>query len=62
MTGEDKEKITELVSKLFEAAGPVMTKKQAAESAKAQAEAQPAPAEGQTVDASFTEVDPSEKK
>ena len=60
ITGEDKTKIEESVSKLFEAAGPVMTKKQAAESAKT---AQPEqPASEQTVDASFTEVDAADKK
>ena len=57
--GEDTEAIKESVQKLFEAAGPVMTKKQAAESAKAE---QPAQATEQTVDASFTEVDKEEKK
>jgi molecular chaperone DnaK len=59
--GEDTEAIKESVQKLFESAGPVMTKKQAADSAKAQADAQPQPTE-QTVDASFTEVDKEEKK
>jgi len=59
--GEDAEAIKESVQKLFEAAGPIMTKKQAAESAKSQAEAQPQPAE-QTVDASFTEVDKDSKE
>jgi molecular chaperone DnaK len=60
--GEDAEAIKESVQKLFEAAGPVMTKKQAAESAKAQAEAQPAQSGEQTVDASFTEVDKDSKE
>jgi molecular chaperone DnaK len=59
ITGEDKTKIEESVSKLFETAGPVMTKKQAAESAKT---AQPEQASEQTVDASFTEVDAADKK
>jgi len=58
--GEDTEAINQSVQKLFEAAGPVMTKKQAAESAKAQANAQQ-PSE-ETVDASFKEVNPTEKK
>jgi molecular chaperone DnaK len=59
MTSDDKEKINETVSKLFEAAGPVMSKKQQAESA-AQNPTQP---QGeQTVNAEFKEVDPSEKK
>jgi molecular chaperone DnaK len=59
--GEDVEVIKDATQKLFEAAGPIMTKKQAAESAKTQADAQPA-AEGQTVDASFTEVDKDSKE
>jgi molecular chaperone DnaK len=56
--GEDIEKINEAVSKLFESAGPVMAKKQAAEQAKSNADA----SGEQTVDASFKEVDPTEKK
>jgi molecular chaperone DnaK len=56
--GEDVEKINEAVSKLFESAGPVMAKKQAAEQAKSNADA----SGEQTVDASFKEVDPTEKK
>ena len=57
--GTDKEAINEAVSKLFESAGPVMAKKQAAE----QAKSSPAQPQGeQTVDAEFKEVDPSEKK
>jgi molecular chaperone DnaK len=51
--GEDVTAINEAVQKLFESAGPVMTKKQAAESAK---QAQEAKGE-QTVDAEFKEVD-----
>ena len=63
MKGEDTEAIQKSVTALFEAANPLFTKKQEAESAKAQAQAQPEqPAEGQTVDASFTEVDKEEKK
>jgi molecular chaperone DnaK len=50
--GEDPEEINKSVQSLFEAAGPVFAKKQAAESA-----AQAQPAGEQTVDASFTEVD-----
>jgi molecular chaperone DnaK len=50
--GEDTEAIKQSVEKLFESAGPVMAKKQAAETAKAQQ-----PQGEQTVDASFTEVD-----
>jgi molecular chaperone DnaK len=58
--GDDAEAIKESVQKLFEASGPIMTKKQAAESAaQAQPEAQPAE---QTVDASFTEVDKESKE
>ena len=58
--GEDKDAIQTSVEAFFNAAGPVMAKKQAAESAPAQTEsAQPAE---QTVDASFTEVDKEEKK
>ena len=58
--GEDKDAIQSSVEKFFEAAGPVMAKKQAADSA---AQAQPTDtAEGQTVDASFTEVDSSKKE
>jgi molecular chaperone DnaK len=56
--GESKEAITEATSKFFDAAGPVMAKKQAAEKA-----AQSPAAEGeQTVDAEFKEVDPADKK
>jgi molecular chaperone DnaK len=60
--GEDKEAIDKSVNSFFEAAGPVMTKKQAAESAKAEAEKQAAEKGEQTVDASFTEVNDSDKK
>jgi molecular chaperone DnaK len=58
--GEDKEAIDKSVNTFFEAAGPVMTKKQAAESTTDETPAQPA--QEQTVDASFTEVDKEEKK
>jgi molecular chaperone DnaK len=58
--GEDKEAIDKSVQSFFEAAGPVMTKKQAAESTTAETPAQPA--EGQTVDAAFTEVDKDSKE
>ena len=58
MKGDDKEAINTALTKLFESASPVMTKKQSAEQSK-QEEA----AKGeQTVDASFTEVDTEEKK
>ena len=57
LAGEDVEAINNSMSKLFESAGPILTKKQAAESAQATADSQPAqPAEGQTVDAAFKEV------
>ena len=58
MNGDDKEKINEAVSKLFEAAGPVMLKKQAAESAKSN----PTTEGEQSVDAEFKEVDQESKK
>jgi molecular chaperone DnaK len=58
LNGEDVEKINETASKLFESAGPVMSKKQAAESA---AQSQPTQGE-QTVNAEFKEVDQEEKK
>jgi molecular chaperone DnaK len=57
--GEDAEAIQKSVESFFESAGPVMAKKQAAESTTAETPAQPAE---QTVDASFTEVDKEEKK
>ena len=57
--GEDKDAIQKSVESFFEAAGPVMAKKQAAESTTAEAPAQPAE---QTVDASFTEVDKDSKE
>jgi len=60
--GEDPEAIQKSLQSLFEAAGPVMTKKQAAESAKAEAEKKAEASGEQTVDASFTEVDKEEKK
>ena len=58
LTSDDKEKINEAVSKLFEAAGPVMTKKQAAESA----QSNPTAEGEQTVNAEFKEVDQENKK
>jgi molecular chaperone DnaK len=60
--GEDPEAIQKSLQSLFEAAGPVMAKKQAAESAKAETDKQAAEKGEQTVDASFTEVDKEEKK
>ena len=59
MKGEEVEKINEAISKLFESAGPVMTKKQAAEAAKTAPQTEGGET---TVDAAFTEVDPTEKK
>jgi molecular chaperone DnaK len=56
--GEDVETIQKSVSTLFESAAPLFTKKQQAEQAK-QAHAETGE---QTVDASFTEVDPTDKK
>jgi len=56
--GEDAETIQKSVSTLFESAAPLFTKKQQAEQAK-QAQAETGE---QTVDASFTEVDPTDKK
>jgi molecular chaperone DnaK len=57
--GEDVEAITKSLTAFFEAAGPVMSKKQAAEQAK---NAPQTEGGEQTVDAAFTEVDPTEKK
>lgn len=57
--GEDVEAIQKATTAFFEAAGPVFAKKQAAEQAKNNPESQTGE---QTVDASFTEVDPTEKK
>ena len=58
MAGEDAEAIQKANQTLFEKASPVMTAKQNAEKAKAEE----AEKKGDTVDASFTEVDPTEKK
>jgi molecular chaperone DnaK len=60
--GEDLEVIKETTQKLYEAMGPVMTKKQAADAAKAEEAKKAAESGEQTVDASFTEVDKEEKK
>jgi molecular chaperone DnaK len=59
--GDDTEAIKESVQKFYEAAGPVMAKKQAAESTTNDTSATQ-PAGEQTVDASFTEVDDSKKE
>ena len=57
--GEDVEAITKSLTAFFESAAPVMSKKQAAEQAK---NAPQTEGGEQTVDAAFTEVDPTEKK
>ena len=56
--GEDPEAIQKSVEAFFNAAGPVMTKKQEAEKAKTEETEK----KGETVDASFTEVDKTETK
>ena len=56
IAGEDIEAINSSMSKLFESAGPILTKKQAAETAQATDTTGAQPAEGQTVDAAFKEV------
>jgi molecular chaperone DnaK len=53
--GDDVEKITEELNKVFPAMKTLLEKKQAAEQAKAQAEAQPMPTQDDVVDATFTE-------
>ena len=57
--GEDVEAINNSITAFFEAAGPVIAKKQAAEQAK---NAPQTESGEQTVDAAFTEVDPADKK
>jgi molecular chaperone DnaK len=59
VAGEDVEAITTSLTAFFEAANPVMSKKQAAEQAK---NAPQTEGGEQTVDAAFTEVDPADKK
>jgi molecular chaperone DnaK len=59
VSGEDVEAITTSMTAFFEAAGPVMAKKQAAEQAK---NAPQTESGEQTVDAAFTEVDITNKK
>ena len=54
--GDDAEKITEEVNKVFPAMKSLLEKKQAAEQAKAQAEAPQQPAQDDVVDAEFTET------
>ena len=58
MTGDDKEKINEALTKLFETSAPITAKRQAAEQAK---QAQPTEGE-QTVNAEFKEVDDTDTK
>jgi molecular chaperone DnaK len=53
--GDDAEKITEELTKVFPAMKTLLEKKQAAEQAKAQAEAPQQPAQDDVVDATFTE-------
>jgi molecular chaperone DnaK len=53
--GEDAEKITEELTKVYPAMKTLLEKKQAAEQAKAQAEAPQQPADDNVVDATFTE-------
>jgi molecular chaperone DnaK len=53
--GDDKEKITEALTKVFPAMKSLLEKKQAKEQAKAQAEAPQQPAQDDVVDATFTE-------
>ena len=53
--GDDAEKITEELNKVFPAMKTLLEKKQAAEQAKAQAEAPSQPAQDDVVDATFTE-------
>ena len=59
VSGEDVEAITNSMTAFFEAAGPVMAKKQAAEQAKNAPQAESGET---TVDAAFTEVDITDKK
>ena len=59
IAGEDPEAIQNSLTAFFEAAGPVIAKKQAAEQAK---NAPQTESSEQTVDAAFTEVDPTDKK
>jgi molecular chaperone DnaK len=59
ISGEDVEAITTSMTAFFEAAGPVMSKKQAAEQAKNAPQAESGET---TVDAAFTEVDITDKK
>jgi molecular chaperone DnaK len=53
--GDDAEKITEELNKVFPAMKTLLEKKQAKEQAAAQAEAQPQPAQEDVVDATFEE-------
>jgi molecular chaperone DnaK len=53
--GDDKEKITEALNKVFPAMKTLLEKRQAKDQATAQAEAQPMPGQDDVVDATFTE-------
>ena len=54
--GDDKDKITEELNKIYPAMKTLMDKKQAAEKAKADSEAQPADQQEDIIDAEFTET------
>jgi molecular chaperone DnaK len=53
--GDDKEKITEALNKIFPAMKTLLEKRQAKDQAKAQADAGPMPGQDDVVDATFTE-------
>jgi molecular chaperone DnaK len=53
--GDDKEKITEALNKVFPAMKTLLEKRQAKDQAKAQADAGPMPGQDDVVDATFTE-------
>jgi molecular chaperone DnaK len=54
--GDDKEKITEELNKIYPAMKTLLDKKQAKEQAKAQSEANPGTQQEEVVDAEFTET------
>jgi molecular chaperone DnaK len=55
VNGDDKEKITEALNKVFPAMKTLLEKRQAKDQAKAQADAGPMPSQDDVVDATFTE-------
>ena len=55
VNGDDKEKITEALNKVFPAMKTLLEKRQAKDQAKAQADAGPMPGQDDVVDATFTE-------